>query len=114
MIADDMITFIKNDLIVFGIGVFLFLVVMLTIIFRKLRWVALPLISCCYAGIIMIGLLGLVGWNVTVISSNFISLMLIITMSMNVHLIVRYRQLRNDYPDYNQYELVLGLSLIHI
>ncbi len=110
MIADDMITFIKNDLIVFGIGVFLFLVVMLTIIFRKLRWVALPLISCCYAGIIMIGLLGLVGWNVTVISSNFISLMLIITMSMNVHLIVRYRQLRNDYPDYNQYELVLGTT----
>jgi uncharacterized protein len=107
MIADDMITFIKNDLIIFGVGVFLFLVGMLTIIFRKLRWVLLPLLSCFYAGLLMIGLLGLVGWNVTVISSNFISLMLIITMSMNVHLIVRYRQLRNDYPDLTQHELVL-------
>ncbi len=107
MIADDMITFIKNDLIIFGVGVFLFLVGMLTIIFRKLRWVLLPLLSCFYAGLLMIGLLGLVGWNVTVISSNFISLMLIITMSMNVHLIVRYRQLCNDYPAYTQHELVL-------
>jgi uncharacterized protein len=107
MIADDMITFIKNDLIIFGVGVFLFLVGMLTIIFRKLRWVMLPLLSCFYAGLLMLGLLGLVGWNVTVISSNFISLMLIITMSMNVHLIVRYRQLSNDFPEYTQHDLVL-------
>ena len=107
MIADDMITFIKNDLIIFGVGVFLFLVGMLTIIFRKLRWVMLPLLSCFYAGLLMLGFLGLVGWHVTVISSNFISLMLIITMSMNVHLIVRYRQLWNDFPDYTQHELVL-------
>jgi uncharacterized protein len=107
MIADDMITFIKNDLIIFGVGVFLFLVGMLTIIFRKFRWVLLPLLSCFYAGLLMLGFLGLVGWNVTVISSNFISLMLIITMSMNVHLIVRYRQLCNDFPDYSQHELVL-------
>ncbi|MCZ6804430.1 MAG: MMPL family transporter [Proteobacteria bacterium] len=107
MIFDDMITFIKNDLVVFGVGVFLFLVGMLSIIFRKPRWVMLPLLSCVYAGLLMIGLLGLVGWNVTVISSNFISLMLIITMSMNVHLVVRYRQLSDDFPDYTQHELVL-------
>ncbi len=107
MIFDDMISFIKNDLIVFGVGVFLFLIGMLSIIFRKTRWVILPLLSCFYAGLLMIGLLGLAGWNVTVISSNFISLMLIITMSMNVHLIVRYRQLRNDFPEYTQHELVL-------
>ncbi|GJM05084.1 MAG: membrane protein [marine bacterium B5-7] len=110
MITDDMITYIKNDLIVFGVGVFLFLVGMLSIIFRKLRWVMLPLLSCFYAGLLMIGLLSLVGWNVTVISSNFISLMLIITMSMNVHLIVRYRQLLNDHPELSQHELVLSMA----
>jgi len=110
MISDDMITFIKNDLLVFGIGVFVFLVVMLSIIFRKVRWVILPLLSCTFAGMSMIGLLGLVGWNVTVISSNFISLMLIITMSMNVHLVVRYRQLRNDLPDLNQQDLVMEMT----
>ncbi len=110
MIIDDMITYIKNDLIIFGVGVFLFLVGMLSIIFRKLRWVLLPLLSCFYAGLLMLGLLSLVGWQVTVISSNFISLMLIITMSMNVHLIVRYRQLIIDYPDHTQHDLVLTMA----
>ena len=107
MISDDMITFIKNDLLVFGIGVFVFLVLMLTTIFRQARFVLLPLLSCIFAGLLMVGLLGLVGWKVTVISSNFISLMLILTMSMNVHLIVRYRQLRRDEPDWEQHKLVL-------
>ena len=107
MIADDMITFIKNDLLIFGVGVFVFLVVMLLSIFRQARFVLLPLSSCVFAVVIMLGALGLAGWPVTVISSNFISLMLILTMSMNVHLIVRYRQLRRDFPDWEQKELVL-------
>ncbi len=106
MIADDMITYIKNDLVVFGTGVFVFLIIMLTVIFRRGRWVALPLASCVYAGLLMIGLLGWIGWRVTVISSNFISLMLIITMSMNVHLIVRFRRLNQDNPDWDQRKLV--------
>ena len=106
MIADDMITFIKNDLLVFGAGVFAFLVIMLSIIFRQPRFVLLPLCSCVFAVVIMMGLLGLTGWPVTVISSNFISLMLILTMSMNVHLIVRYRQLSRDFAGLNQTELV--------
>lgn len=106
MIADDMISFIRHDLVVFGVGVFVFLVIMLGIIFRSVRWVVLPLISCVYAGLLMMGFLGLVGWQVTVISSNFISLMLIITMSMNIHLVVRYRQLRNDFPEMSQKNLV--------
>jgi len=110
MISDDMVTFIKKDLLVFGIGVFAFLVAMLSIIFRKVRWVSLPLLSCTYAGMLMIGLLGLVGWDVTVISSNFISLMLIITMSMNIHLVVRYRQLRKDFPDLDQKDLVMEMA----
>jgi predicted RND superfamily exporter protein len=109
MISDDMISFIKKDLSVFGIGVFIFLVVMLTTIFRQARWVILPLLSCVFAGLLMVGLLGMVGWKVTVISSNFISLMLILTMSMNVHLIVRYRQLRRDNPELDQHALVLDV-----
>ena len=107
MIADDMITFVRNDLVTFGLGVLIFLVVMLTIIFRSARWVILPLASCFYTGLSMVGLLGLMGWQVTVISSNFISLMLILTMSMNVHLVVRYRQLARDYPEISHQARVL-------
>lgn len=104
MIADDMISFIRSDLINFGAGVLAFLVLMLAFIFRSVRWVLLPLASCVYAGLVMMGLLGVAGWQVTVISSNFISLMLILTMSMNVHLIVRYRQFAADHPDWSHVE----------
>ena len=106
MITDDMVTFVRNDLIVFGGGVLAFLIIVLTIIFRKPRWIVLPLLSCFYAGLIMMGVLGVSGWSVTVISSNFFALMLIITISMNIHLIVRYRQLRRDHPDDDQLTLV--------
>jgi predicted RND superfamily exporter protein len=98
MVSDDMITFIRKDLVTFGLGVLLFIVLILALIFRRIRWVALPIASCFFSGLFMLGLLGFMGWKVTVISSNFISLMLILTMSMNMHLIVRYRQLRNDQP----------------
>ncbi len=93
MIADDMITFIKNDLKVFGLGVLLFLILMLFIIFRRIRWILLPMLCCVVSAICMIGLLGWFGWEVTVISSNFISLQLIITLAIVIHLIVRYREL---------------------
>jgi predicted RND superfamily exporter protein len=106
MITDDMVTFIRNDLIVFGGGVLAFLIIILTAIFRKIRWIALPLLSCFYSASIMIGFLGLIGWKVTVISSNFLALMLIITISMNIHLIVRYLQLHRDHPDDDQLALV--------
>lgn len=106
MIADDMISFIKSDLRIFGIGVLIFILGTLTFIFRKIRWVALPLLSCFYAVLIMIGLVGFLNWKVTVISSNFISLMLILTMSMNIHLVVRYQQLRRKNNQMDQINLI--------
>ena len=104
MIIDDMITYVRNDLINFGMGVLAFILITLTLIFRKLRWVILPVLSCTFAVLIMMGILGLLGWKVTVISSNFISLMLILTLSMNIHLIVRYRQLKENSDDH--FELI--------
>ena len=102
MITDDMITFIKNDLINFGFGVLVFIFITLIIIFRKMIWVLAPIINCLYAVLFMIGLLGYLDWKVTVISSNFISLMLILTLSMNIHIIVRYRQIYTKDTDKNE------------
>jgi len=96
MIRDDMITIIKNDLKLFGAGVFILLVVMLGIIFRRIRWIVLPMLCCFLSVIAMMGVLSVFEWDVTVISSNFISLQLIITLAIVVHLIVRFRELQND------------------
>ncbi len=106
MIADDMMTFIKSDIIVFGIGVLLFIIGTLWVVFRKVIWIIVPISSCFFSVIIMMGVLGLLGWKVTVISSNFIALMLILTMAMNIHMSTRFLQLKENYPDKNIFELI--------
>ncbi len=108
MVVDDMISFIKNDLKVFGLGMLLFLVFTLGVIFKKIRWVVLPLLCCAFSAMVMIGFLGIFGWEVTVISSNFISLQIIITMSFTIHLIVRYRELLRNQPETDNQTLVRG------
>ena len=106
MIADDMMTFIKSDIIVFGLGVLLFIIATLWFVFRKLIWIIVPISSCFFSVVIMMGLLGLLGWKVTVISSNFIALMLILTMAMNIHMSTRYLQLKNEFPNKNNLEIL--------
>ena len=110
MIADDMMSYIKNDIVVFGIGVFLFIIFTLWFIFRNIKWVVMPLLGCATSVIIMIGLLGLIGWKVTVISSNFIALMLILNMAMNIHVTVRFLQLKKENPSLAKKEAVLEAS----
>ena len=106
MIADDMMSFIKSDIIVFGIGVLLFIIATLWFVFRKLIWIIVPISSCFFSVIIMMGMLGMLGWKVTVISSNFIALMLILTMAMNIHISTRFLQLKENYPNKNILELI--------
>ncbi|WBU42162.1 MULTISPECIES: efflux RND transporter permease subunit [Marinobacter] len=98
MIVADMIRFIQNDLSTFGLGVLAFLLLTLAIIFRQWRWVLVPLLCCGFTVWLMIGFLGWAQWPVTVISSNFISLLLIMTLSLTIHLIVRYREFQHDEP----------------
>ena len=107
MIADDMMSFIKNDIIVFGIGVLLFIIATLWFVFRKLVWIIVPISSCFFSVLIMTGLLGLLGWKVTVISSNFIALMLILTMAMNIHMSTRFLQLKKINPNLKNSEIIL-------
>ena len=110
MIADDMMSYIKNDIAVFGVGVFIFIILTLWFIFRKLKWVIMPLVGCATSVIIMIGLLGLIGWKVTVISSNFIALMLILNMAMNIHVTVRFIQLKKEFPQLSKIEAIFQAS----
>jgi len=110
MIADDMMSYIKSDIAVFGIGVFIFIIFTLWLIFRNIKWVLMPLLGCATSVIIMVGLLGLIGWKVTVISSNFIALMLILNMAMNIHVTVRFLQLKKEFPQLTKEEAVLEAS----
>ena len=106
MIVTDSIDYIRGDLKVFGAGVVGFIVVILSLSFRSFRWVLLPLAACITSALVMMGYLGWVQWPVTVVSSNFISLLLIVTLSLIIHLIVRYRELASQQAESSQAQLV--------
>ncbi|MFA9419009.1 MAG: RND family transporter [Gammaproteobacteria bacterium] len=106
MIVTDSIDYIRGDLKVFGAGVVGFIIVILGLSFRSFRWVVLPLATCITSVLVMIGFLGWLQWPVTVVSSNFISLLLIVTLSLIIHLIVRYRELASIQTESSQPELV--------
>ncbi len=106
MIAADMMSFIRHDIVLFGTGVIVLLSIALALTFRGLRWVVLPFVVAISASVFSVGVLGLIGWPVTVVSSNFLSLILIFSVSLAVHLIVRYQELYRLYPDATQRHLV--------
>ena len=106
MIAADSMSFIQVDVVVFGLSALLVIILILAIAFRQLGWVVMPLLNCIATGFIMVCLLGLLNWPVSVVSSNFLSLLLIITLSLNIHLIVRYRELAKAHPEMDQIALL--------
>ncbi|MBI9021185.1 MAG: MMPL family transporter [Verrucomicrobia bacterium] len=106
MIADDMLTFIRSDLKIFGIGILLFLLLTLGCIFRQVRWVLLPMLCCLLSVTVMMGLLGIFRWEVTVVSSNFISLQMIVTMALAIHIAVRYTELLANHPARDKHALI--------
>lgn len=108
MIAHDMLRFVRDDLATFGVGVVALIVATLAFFFRRPRWVLLPLATSALTTLYMVGLLGAVGWPVTVISSNFVSLLVILSISLTIHLIVRYRELLAEDPGRGTRELVVA------
>jgi len=110
MITDDMMSFVQSDIVVFGIGVFLFIIITLWFIFKKIRLVIIPLLGCAFSVATMVGVLGLLGWKVTVISSNFIALMLILNMAMNIHVTVRFLQIKKEFKNFTVQEAVYEAS----
>ncbi|MEM7610418.1 MAG: MMPL family transporter [Pseudomonadota bacterium] len=106
MIVADSIDFIQHDLVTFGSAVIVFLIIILTIAFRKPRWAILSLANCAATCIVMLGILGLFDWRLTVVSSNFVSLLLILCLALTLHIIVRYRETHVKRPHAGQFELV--------
>lgn len=112
MITSDMIAFIQSDLVVFGTAILLFVVVMLALTFRQWRFVLLPLATCLLTVVIVLGWLSWIDWRLTVISSNFVALLLIMTLALTIYLVVRYRETHRRHPDWSQEDLVADTTRV--
>ncbi|WP_251359340.1 RND family transporter [Kangiella sp. TOML190] len=106
MITNDMLDFIQHDITVFGIGILLFIMLALFTFFGKIRWVVLPLFACLTTVTILAGLLSFLDWRITVISSNFPSILLIVVLALSVHLVVFYRDYISKHPELEQKQRV--------
>ena len=106
MIAADMIAFVIRDVVIFGVLVAVIIIVMLYLFFRRIRWVLLPLFSSVLTIVLLMGWLGFIRQPITVVSSNALALLAIISLSFSIHLIVRYRELLARLPDFSHRQLV--------
>ena len=111
MIANDAVHFVKNDLLIYGASLVFIFIFILYYIFKNFRWVFIVLFICFISISSTAGILGIFNWEVTVISSNFVALQLIITMSVVVHLVERYKELYFKYKNASQYKLTINTVL---
>ena len=96
MIATDMMEYIESDLVIFGTAVAFIFALMLYLFFGSLWYVLLPLLNAFLATFITAGFLGFMDWKISVVSSNFIALLLILTISLTVHLLVKINEIKKE------------------
>ncbi|MCI6177986.1 MAG: MMPL family transporter [Campylobacter sp.] len=106
MIADDMIAFVRSDLVTYGLATLLLCSLCLFVYYLQLRYVFLAIFICLVCVGVASGLFGLLGFEITVISSNYIALQLIITLSVVIHLINSYREFFRKKSSFSQKAIV--------
>ena len=94
MITSDMMEYIRSDLVVFGIAVASVFAVMLFLFFGNIWFVILPISNAFLTTFVTAGFLGYMDWKISVVSSNFIALLLILTISLTVHVLVKINELQ--------------------
>tara|TARA_R110002049_G_scaffold191506_1_gene360421 strand:+ start:13682 stop:16147 length:2466 start_codon:yes stop_codon:yes gene_type:complete len=99
LIANDIKTFINSDIRIFGISMIAIMVLVLFLFFRRVSWVLLSLV-CAFLNVILVsGLIGLFGLQLTIISSNFVALLIIFSITLSIHVIIRYQEVSEKNPN---------------
>ena len=112
LIANDIKTFINNDIRVFGISMIAIMFIVLFLFFRRLSWVLLSLV-CAFLNVLMVsGLIGLFGLQLTIISSNFVALLIIFSITLSIHVIIRYQEVSSNNPDDPDNNLINAIKQI--
>ncbi len=107
LVASDMIRYVKSDITTFGASVLGLIILVLFAFFRRLRWVFIPIATTAITILITVGILGFIRQPATVISSNFVSLLSITTISFTIHLINKYHELIRKYKNAPHEEIIV-------
>ena len=99
MITSDMMDYIRSDLVIFGVSVASIFAIMLYLFFGNIKFVVLPISNAFLTTFVTAGFLGYMDWKISVVSSNFIALLLILTISLTVHVLVKINELSAELED---------------
>ena len=99
MITSDMMEYIRSDLVIFGVAVASIFAIMLYLFFGNIKFVVLPISNAFLTTFVTAGFLGYMDWKISVVSSNFIALLLILTISLTVHVLVKINELSSESAD---------------
>ena len=111
MITSDMMEYIKSDLVVFGVAVASVFAIMLFLFFGNIWFVILPISNAFLTTFVTAGFLGYMDWKISVVSSNFIALLLILTISLTVHVLVKINELQKDPADNDKSLIILFIGI---
>jgi len=109
MIVEDTIAFIQNDVLIFGSITFLLFSLLLLTLFRDIWSVTIIMTNALLVMFVTVGFLGLFDWPISIVSSNFLALLLITSIAVSVHILVN---LQNSADAKLSYEEALSEILI--
>ncbi|MBI2930102.1 MAG: MMPL family transporter [Planctomycetes bacterium] len=95
----NLLEHIRSDLSTFGVASFALFTLALLLIYRRPRWVALPMVACALPVVVILAVMVSADRKVTVITSNLPVLLFVLMLPYSVYFVERYRERRTLYPD---------------
>ncbi|MGE0432527.1 MAG: RND family transporter [Planctomycetota bacterium] len=104
-LVEEMVDSLGHDMLVFGATSAGFVLLVLMLMFRRVRWVVVPLVIGAMVVVWILGLMSHQHIRITLVTVNIASLLFIVTMAHSIHMVVRCRELqvrareRGETPD---------------
>ena len=95
MIVEDTINYIKSDVVIFGFVTFIIFSFLLFLFLKDFWATSVVMINSSLVLSSSMGLLGIFDWPISIVSSNFLALLLITSIAVSVHIIVKLQSVKN-------------------
>jgi predicted RND superfamily exporter protein len=99
LIGNDMKDFVGKDIKIFGVAILLIMILVLFLFFRRPAWIFLALVCAILNVLLVAGLASILEFQLTIISSNFVALLIIFSVTLSIHVIIRYQEIQKSQPN---------------
>jgi predicted RND superfamily exporter protein len=101
---------VAHDLRIFGVAAAALFSLGLFLVYRRVRFVILPLLTSVLPVLVILGYMAVAGVRFTVITSNLPLLLFVISLPYTIYLLERYLERRRDLPDEDGVDAIAGAA----